>query len=243
MKQDVPATTVSPEEDEWTTFLANAIGGLRIASEELRKKRAKYEKKTDWFRSKKTGIPRENSVTRALADQFKEIRAKQAISGSGAHVLDLRHISIECELPRPFDPGISDEAKPTDIAISMFKDGELDLRIEAKTIVSKADLRKYVGADGMLRFEDGKNPYTVSPFGGMVAYVVDSDAETWSKEIAEKVASAVGEGRTYSRKIGTADHQVSKHSFALEAEEGSPAYSVDVVHLALEIDAIPSKRP
>lgn len=243
MKQDVAVLAISPEEDEWEVFLANAIGGLRKASDELKKKRTRYEKKIDWFRSKKSGIPRENSVSRALADEFRAIKARQSISGSGVQPMDLRHIEIECERPRPFDPGISDNSKPTDMAFSMFKDGVLDLRIEAKTVISASDLKNYAGREGLLRFEDGSNPYTVAPFGGMVAYVVDGDATTWSDKIAVTVSSAIGNDRTYVRKVGGDDHHVSKHSFRHTSEEGTSDYSVDVIHMTIEIDANPSRRP
>lgn len=242
MKQESPAVNTPPAQDEWETFLANAVGGLQRASDELKKKRGKYEEKIDWFRSKTSGIPRENSVTRALAEEFRAIKAKQSISGSGVQVMDLRHIEIECERPRPHDPGISDKSKPTDMAFSMFKDNVLDLRVEAKTVVSDSDLKIYTGRDGLMRFEDGSNPYTVAPFGGMVAYVVDEDAAAWSKKISAMVSSTVGDERTYMRKVGGADHHVSKHSFQHTSNEGTADYSVDVIHMAIEIDAKPPRR-
>ncbi|SCB30349.1 hypothetical protein GA0061099_1004451 [Bradyrhizobium yuanmingense] len=240
-----PAALIGPppQVDEWATFLANAIAGVRAASEQMRARRAKHEKRIDWFRDKKSGIPRENSVTRAIADEFKRLKARQGISGTGVQPMDLRHISIECEVPRPYDPGISDKAKPTDIAFSLFKDGVLDLRIEAKTITSIADLKTYIGSEGLLRFEDGSNPYTVAPFGGMVAYVVDEDADSWDRRIASRLKEALGAERTYVTTIGTAIHQVSTHNFVLTTDEGTAAYEVGVVHLAIEIDAVPSRRP
>ena len=114
----VNETAVAAETEEWMAFLANAIGGLRQAADDLRGRKADYESKRDWFRKAKTGIPRENSVSQALKQLFDLIRSEQQISGSGVQPIDLRHIRIECELPRPFDPGISDEAKSWDVGAS-----------------------------------------------------------------------------------------------------------------------------
>ena len=96
---------------EWAEFLSNAIGGLHVAADELKLKRAKYEAKTDWFRKGKAGIPQEEAVSQALAELFAYRRAKQALSDPADGDVDLRHISIVCETPRPLDPGISKKAK------------------------------------------------------------------------------------------------------------------------------------
>ena len=173
------AGTSTTKAEEWAAFLGNAIGGLHWAAIELRGRKADFETRSDWFRRgrKQAGIPRENSVSQALKQLFDWIRAEQQVTGSGVQVVDLRHIRIECELPRPFDPGISDEAKPTDLAIVLMKDNELDFRIEAKTVLNDAELTsEYLGPRGLQRFDDNSNPYTIQPFGGMVAYVVDADA-------------------------------------------------------------------
>lgn len=229
--------------DEWIAFVGNAVGGLREAAALLRTRKAEFEAKRDWFRPRTSGIPRENSVSRALADLFGLLRSEQAISGSGVQAVDLRHISIECERPRPYDPGISDESKPTDLCLVLLKDNELDLRIEAKTILSDAEIRKhYLGDEGLRRFDDNANPYTVQPFGGMVAYVVDSDAKTWMAKIGEKMTTAVGASRLSTIKVGVDDHQVSRHRIKVKAGVKEIQRDVDVVHFAIEIDAKPPKR-
>jgi hypothetical protein len=236
-------TAAAAETEEWMAFLANAIGGLRQAAVELRGRKADYESKRDWFRKAKTGIPRENSVSQALKQLFDIIRAEQQISGSGVQPIDLRHIRIECELPRPFDPGISDEANPTDFSLVLMKNNELDFRIEAKTILNDAEVKRhYLSADGLLRFDDNSNPYTIQPFGGMIAYVVDSDAKTWTGKIGSAVAAAVGAGRAGKLKIGNEDHHVSRHKVDYKAGGKAVRRDVDVVHFALEIDAKPPKR-
>jgi hypothetical protein len=230
-------------EKEWITFIENAIGGLRQAAEQLQQQKAHFEAKRDWFRRRKTGIPRENSVSRALAELFQQIRSQQVISGSGVQSLDLRHISIQCERPRPHDPGISDEANPTDFSLVLLKNNELDLRIEAKTVLNDAEVRaEYVGVSGLQRFDDSANPYTIQPFGGMVAYVVDSDAKTWTTKIQSEVLKAVGASRSHSIKIGKESHPVSKHHLTLRLQGRTEHYDVDVVHFALEIDSKPPQR-
>jgi hypothetical protein len=236
-------TTKNADTTEWMTFRGNAIGGLREAAAELRVRKAEFEAKRDWFRRKNSRIPRENSVSQALAQLFRLIRSQQAISGSGVHPIDLRHISIACEIPRRYDPGISDEAKPTDFALVLLKDNELDFRIEAKTILDGTDVRnEYLGERGLLRFEDSSNPYTVERFGGMVAYVVDSDAETWRVKIADAVVESVGLTRSRVIKIGANDYISSHHQVTVTSGESEHPYEVDVVHFTLEIDASPPHR-
>jgi hypothetical protein len=231
------------DRDEWVAFVGNAVGGLREAAALLQTRKAEFEAKRDWFRPRMSGIPRENSVSRALAELFGLLRSEQAISGSGVQAIDLRHISIECERPRPRDPGISDESKPTDFSLVLLKDNELDLRIEAKTILSDAEIRKhYLGEQGLRRFDDSTNPYTLQPFGGMVAYVVDSDAKTWMAKIGAEMATAVGASRLGTIKVGPDDHHVSRHQIKLKAGANNIRHDVDVVHFAIEIDAKPPKR-
>lgn len=233
------------EAEEWMTFLGNAVDGLHRAAVELRIRKADFETKSDWFRKgrKHKGIPRENSVSRALKQLFDLIRAEQQVRGSGVQVVDLRHIRIECESPRPLDPGISDEARPTDLSIVLMKDNELDFRIEAKTVLNDAELKnEYLGARGLQRFDDSSNPYTIQPFGGMVAYVVDADAEVWNTKIGRAVAREVGPGRCVLRTVGSAARHVSNHRIRYRNGAKSLNCDVEVVHFVLEIDAKPPMR-
>jgi len=229
------------EAEEWVAFLGNAIGGLHRAALKLREQKADFETKRDWFR--KGGIPRENSVSQALKQLFDLIRAEQQVSGSGVQVVDLRHIRIECELPRPFDPGISDEAKPTDLSIVLMKDNELDFRIEAKTVLNDVGLKsEYLGPRGLQRFDDNSNPYTIQPFGGMVAYVVDADANAWNAKIGSAIAVKLGSTRSGTRTIRGTAHHISRHHVRYRIDAKSVNRDVEVVHFALEIDAKPPKR-
>jgi hypothetical protein len=182
-------------------------------------------------------------VSEALAELFEFIRASQAITGSGVQSIDLRHISIALEKRRKHDRGIGRKSNPTDYALVLLEDKELDLRIEAKTILNDAEVRdEYLGRRGLLRFDDNRNPYTVERFGGMVAYVVDSDAKTWARRIASAVANAVGNERSGVLTIASGKHQVSFHHVSVTTDEGTLERDIDVVHFVLEVDASPPQR-
>lgn len=231
------------EKQQWESFLENALGGLQMAAAELRGNRAGYENRRDWFRSKTSGIPRENSVTQALAEVFGRIRSQHNIKGAEPGAVDLRHISVACERPRPRDVGISDMSNPTDLSLVFMKGGELDLRIEAKTVLNDKEVKsQYLGKSGLDRFEDGANPYTVQPFGGMVAYVVDLDGASWSEKIVAELEAKVGSTRLRSIVLNGGTHAVSNHAFDLSDAASVTRKEVDVVHFVIEIDAKPSRR-
>lgn len=224
---------IFPGADEgWAAFLDNSISGLTKAGERLRENIGNYETKSDWFRPKNKEIPRENSVSRALADIFNKIRSEQVIQGD-SDLIDLRHIIAECEIPRPLDRGMADEAKPTDFRLTMVYDGQLDLRIEAKTVLTEREIRdSYLGTEGLRRFEDAVNPYTIAPYGGMVAYVVDQDKIKWGQRISKELK---GKYSAKSTEMCQDVHYVSSHVFDSDK-------SVDVLHFVIEIDAMPSRR-
>lgn len=228
---------------EWAEFLGNAIGGLHVAADDLKLRRAKYEAKKDWFRKGKTGIPQEEAVSRALADLFAYRRAQQALSDPADGDVDLRHISIACETPRPLDPGISKQAKPTDYTIILMRESELDLRIEAKTVLDEREIKaEYLGLRGLKRFDDASNPYTISSYGGMVAYVVNHDAPTWSTKISTALLAEIGTDRAGSIELGAREHHISKHSVPVATREMTGNIEVNVVHFVLEVEASPSRR-
>ena len=222
--------------EEWLAFLQRALLGLTKAGEQLKNDGAKYQAKRDWFRRKQQGIPRETSVSRALANIFNQMRSSQMIQGRDWGV-DLTNMIAECEIPRPYDPGIADEANPTDFRLTVI-DEELDLRIEAKTLLSDNEISgHYLGLEGLKRFEDSNNPYTIAPYGGMVAYVVDKTKEEWSKNITSRLS--VIDRPVYTLKLHE-DFHVSSHTYT--DRESSEKKQVDVVHFTIEVDAFPSKR-
>jgi hypothetical protein len=233
-----------PEELEWDAFMANAIGGLRASATAMRAEADYYEGRRGWFRPVQIEIPHEDSVTSALVEEFRKLRSAEAIKGHAIPGISLRHIEISKQDRRPLDPGIGPNDNPTDYMFTMFSDTLLEFRIEAKTIVNRGDIRaEYLGARGMLRFEDGNNPYTLAPFGGMLAYVVDLDAPEWSRMIGEELRADIGADRVGQLRIGETEHLMSSH-VCVPAEQGEngTALEIAVVHFALEIDARPRRR-
>lgn len=238
------ALSQSGDAASWTAFLANAIGGLRLAAVELRIRRREFEAKDGWFRSGHGDIPHEESVSSALAELFNVIRAEQTISGSGVQPVDLRHISVMTERPRKLDRGIGRKSNPTDYSFVFLKDSELDFRIEAKTILNNSDVDKeYLGKRGLLRFEDSTNPYTIERFGGMVAYVVDLDSREWGARISKSLLSLLGSRRSSLLSIGGEEFQISHHSISFNLDGSNQNCQIDVVHFVIEIDASPTRRP
>ncbi len=228
-------------DEEWVTFLHNSIAGLTKASELLRQNPEAYHGRSDWFRRRQAEIPRENSVTVALAELFNGLRKDQTLHGSASPDLDLRNIYAEPEVRRPRDRGISDEANPTDYRFTLLKDGELDLRIEAKTILEEADIgSEYLGARGLLRFEDTANPYTIAAYGGMVAYVVDHDGDHWRAVIASKIEANRRLDTLRTLAVGGNEHHVTAHVYGKDKD--GVDQKVDVVHFVIEVEAVPSRR-
>ncbi|OLP44766.1 hypothetical protein [Rhizobium oryziradicis] len=239
-------TSTMPDADEyWSSFLQNAIWGLEEAGKLLQttERRHELEGRKDWFRSKNSVVPRENSVSRALADAFNVVRAQQELSSNGSSQHDLRFISIECEVPRPRDPGISDKAKPTDLRLLLLPLGNFDLRIEAKTVRNIRDLRNdYLGSEGIRRFENGENPYTISPHGGMAAYVLDADADDWRQKIKDAVAAQHDSAELPFRDKAGIERHTSVHCFDHVINGETKHFTVNVFHLVFEIEARPSLR-
>lgn len=235
-------TAADTAADEWEAFVINAVRGLQAAASLLRERRPEFESRKDWFRRSKGGIPRENSVSQALANMFEVLRARQNLEGAGSAEADLRHISIQCEKPRPFDSGISDASNPTDYSLVLLKDRELDLRIEAKVLLSQSEITsEYLGTRGLKRFEDASNPYTVSPFAGMVAYVVDDDESTWRSRISSEIERLVS-GACRKVPMPGGEHTVSSHHLK-HSLAGTPcSLRIDVLHFVIEIDAVPARR-
>jgi hypothetical protein len=230
---------IAKQEDEWNVVLTAAVVGLTKAAKALQDRLADFECKSDWFKPRSKNIPREPSVSRALTDLMNEMWADQQVHGSGYREGDVRHLRVECERPRPKDPGLSDHSKPTDFSIVIINESILDLRLEAKTIVKHSDIaRDYLGSKGLERFEDSVNPYTLQRYGGMIAYVVDQTDDYWISEIDSRLAEKLGSTRCRRLEIDGRNLPISTHSLNYDGD----SYDISVVHLALEIDAKPSLR-
>ena len=236
----------------WLGFLERALWGLEQAAARLRESdvQAEFEAATDWWRHpiksgalKGTEVPEETAVSGALEKLFERLAADQLISGPSSDEADLRQFSFVTEKRRVFDPAIGKKTKPTDIAI-ILKAGEIfDLRIEAKTLVSEKDVEsEYLSERGLLRFEDASNPYTVEPFGGMLAYIVRDPTPLWEERVRSNLLMKFGTERIRQAEIGTRVMTTSRHSFVIAEKGGARTIEVDVLHLAVEIEARPSFR-
>lgn len=223
------------------TFISNAVGGLKLASRELRHQREHYQALKGWFRRRLPGVPQEEAVSDALAELFRAEKSSQIITGSGLLPFDLRHISIDREVRRPLDTGIGKNANPTDYMFTIHTDTALDLRIEAKVVLTQGELKKvYMGSEGLLRYENPDNPYTIAPFGGMVAYVVDLDTATWAGRIDAEIDERLGPVRKSMISVTGDSLSVSRHTCV--STSTARRYDVEVFHLVLEIDAEPVRR-
>lgn len=238
-------------DDQWIGFLEKALWGLEQAAERLRNAdtRAELELAGDWWRkAQKSGamrgveIPEETAVSGALQELFDEICSEQEICGTGG--MDLRHFHFHAERRRKTDPNRGRMTKPTDIAIIFRAHEVYDLRIEAKTLVHEAEITsQYMSDRGLLRFEDAGNPYTTKPYGGMIAYVVKDDTETWANRVLEGLQTQFGVARVSQVEIGKTARMVSQHSYETIKDGCRRINKVAVVHLVAEIEARPSQRP
>jgi hypothetical protein len=237
----------------WTGFLEKALWGLEEAAARLRDAgtQAEFEAATDWWRQPiRSGVlrgvemPEETAVSGAIEALFDQIVADQVIAGSPKEgEEDLRQFQFTTEKRRARDPAIGKKTKPTDIAIILRASEIFDLRIEAKTLVADADIAtEYLSERGLKRFEDAGNPYTVEPYGGMLAYIIREDASVWQDRVRTGLLDAFGAERIGDIEIRQRARTTSKHSFTIIEKGSLRTINVDVLHLVAEIEARPSLR-
>jgi hypothetical protein len=227
---------------EWHALLGNAIGGLRASLAVLRTDIAQFEALEGWFRPVNIEIPHEDSITQALCGIFRKLKARQSQSDEFIPGVDLRQIHISLQDRRPLDPGIGPNMNPTDYML-LTSDTDLDLRIEAKIVAEDGDITEYLGTQGLRRFEDARNPYTLAPYGGMVAYVVDLDEHQWRQSIAARLQRRLGAERLRTVAIGGSPLVLSSHECTPERlNGGTTRLRTEVAHFVLEVDANPRRR-
>lgn len=239
-----------PADERWLLFLATAISGLREAARRIRGElRPHYEGRTGWFgRPRAKGgerIPTEPAISQALVEVLRRMRAAQLVEGLGpAAGLDLARLEFGTEVPRRHEGGIGTRALPTDIMIAVAQD-DLDLRVEAKNVLSDADLRReYMGDRGLRRFDDVRSPYSSERYGAMLAYVVDGDAAGWTARIATALPAADPAFVVVNAVVAGESLVTTRHDRTIDSpEHGLRARRVtDVLHLVLEFDADPDMR-
>lgn len=242
----------------WHNVLANAVWALKEAEASLQTpdRHAHYTTKAGWWRTApKQGrkIPSETAVTEALVDEIERLRRLAASQGASA-VSDLgfgnfEHLAFAVEQPRRVKVGLGDKSKPTDIRVYLTGSPAIDLRIEAKTLVSNAEIQtEYLSDRGMMRFCDPHEPYTIEPFGGMVAYTVSATPTEWSDQIKAGLTSTLGAAKVGHRRF----HSDQVETLVCELER--PAYvdpdgvvgvvsagPLHVFHLALQVRTEPAE--
>lgn len=235
------------EEDLWCEFLERALWGLRRAVLVVHtpEGRARHRgKRGYWRKERRLGgvarvrIPSETAMSEAIVREFVAIARNQVISGRAADEPDLRHLQIAVEQFRQLDPAIGDHSNPTDIAIELREELIFDLRIEAKTVATNAEIGAGYINKGLKRFDDADNPYTIERFGAMFAYVVTDDETTWEGRVSEGVTAYVGFPRTGTTDLSGRPFFTSTHRFVPTAK-GPDEIEVRVVHFVFPVEADP----
>lgn len=235
------------EDEAWSGFLERALWGLRRAATAVHtpEGRARHRAKRGyWRRPTRLGgiagvrIPSETAMSEALVREFKTIAADQYVSGRRADEPDLRHFHIAVEQYRQLDPAIGDHSNPTDIAIELREGLVFDLRIEAKTVATEGQVRTGYIDEGLTRFDDADNPYTVERFGAMIAYVVTDDEATWEGRVGTGVTAYVGSERIGATPLSGRSFVTSTHRF-IPLANGPDEIEVRVVHFVFPVEADP----
>lgn len=239
--------------DAWLRFLGEAIGGLRAAARRLSDTAAGdvSEQRPGWFGKsnravKGAKLPDETSISQALVEEMDEIRAAQLIASPGevAGEPDLRGMDFHYEVARRYDPAIGPRAQETDIQLAIHRE-RLDLRMEAKKLTKPADIAAdYLGAKGLGRFDDIHAPYTLERFGGMVAYVTDSDASTWTHMISAGICGSMTPERVTDTVVSGESFVTTVHVRDIDIElfELKGWFTTHVFHMVLEFEASPGRR-
>lgn len=240
--------SVSTEEEAWSGFLERALWGLRRAVLALHTSegRARHHGKRGYWRSPRrlsgvarVRVPSETAVSEALVREFKSIAADQFVSGRTEDEMDLRHFHIAAEKYREMDPAIGDHSKPTDIAIELREGLIFDLRIEAKTVTTEAEVATGYIDEGLKRFDDASNPYTVERFGAMIAYVVNDDETIWERRVDAGVTTYVGSTRIGTTALSGRGFPTSMHRFIPDTK-GPDEIEVRVLHFVFPVEADPA---
>lgn len=239
----------APAEDIWLRFLEKVVAGLREAGRRIRGDlRPHYEGRPGWLGEPRIGlhgtrIPAEPAISQALVEVLRRMRADQVIQGNApVPGLDLSRMEFGTEEPRRHEVGIGARALPTDI---MIVQDDLDLRIEAKTILTDADLRReYLGERGLRRFDDVRSPYSSERYGSMLAYVMNGDVRGWSAMIEAAIRDAQPAFLILRAELSGESFIATRHERLIDSPEHGlrERRTTEVIHLILEFDAVPTLR-
>lgn len=175
-----------------------------------------------------------------------EIRVAQIMGSPGqiAGVPDLRSMDFHYEVARHYDPATGPRAQETDLQFAVHRE-QLDLRVEAKKLTKAGEIAAdYLGAEGLGRFDDVDAPYTLERFGGMVAYMTDQDAATWTRMISAGIRDSLAPERVSDTLLSGEAFVTTTHVRDVDIKlfELKGRFTTHVPHMVLEFDAWPSRR-
>jgi hypothetical protein len=250
-----------PAEQAWWNFVETSITAIKMAETHLSEAsvRVECEAGQGWFGKTRTKgpfqgrrVPQENAVTQAIQETLERWSTAYMVNGrpppdAPPSLPNISRMQFAIEQPpsrqRSFNPQNrrwGRVAERTDLKICIRSRGDHDLRIEAKVVLTPNDLkREYLGRAGVHRFGDVTAPYTIKPWGAMIAYVADKTTDVWLNDIAAGVGGIFGAAAISGTFAGLA-YPITIHDLSA-VKDASP--EVRVVHMTFGIETEPSSRP
>jgi hypothetical protein len=237
----------------WENTIHQVVRLLQEAERRIRtpQGQSRYTTLQGWWRDKKTRldagparIPSETALTDAILQEIELLR-EEVVLNIGPANSDFANLDLQFspETPRRQKKGIGNFSKPTDIRIYRLGSEVIDLRIEAKVLVSDGEIAKaYLSKHGLKRFSDPVEPYTDHEIGGMLAYTVSDTRSTWLEKIDAALTKSNPSIPTFRHRVrATADESLfCKVPYMFKAT--GDRSEVLVFHLVLEFDSDPSAR-
>lgn len=226
----------------WANFATTVADAVTLAGSKLEVPEiyAAYTSRLGWWRRKQrlnsigttVRIPSEDAITDALVEQLEELRND---ARPGNPLMDM-NITFAGQQPRRRQNHIGSPAFTTDIRAYVPDDKNLDIRIEAKVLFEAKDLHsEYLGARGLLRFGDPENPYSDTPVGAMLGFIVAPSPEPWTSMIHNGLAQTVRAIDVGHVSVGKLPNPVSVCDMMHSRDE-----RVTVLHLSIVQNTEPS---
>ncbi|MBI1776200.1 MAG: hypothetical protein HYR63_12710 [Proteobacteria bacterium] len=204
-----------------------------------------------WWRNKRAKlngksvrVPAEEALSEALWEEMEQVKEDiiLKIIPSDASLSNLDTLQVSLETPRRKKKGIGKRSKPTDIRFYRTGSDILDLRVEAKIILRDRDIpASYLSRDGLKRFSDPAEPYTDHEIGGMLAYTISDDRESWLAKIDNALKAATPPIATFKHRVRASTDETLfcriPYAAAITARN-----ELLVFHMVLEFDGDPNAR-
>ena len=183
----------------WAEFIVHVAAILRTAAAELRnperweafkRKRGALGAPRQWARRNVVErIPNEDAITSELGHIARHLRRTLP----KGHFLRLNEVEFHSEDLVATSTRAGRHSRKIDLLVCAVTGiGEPELAIEAKPLVTKADItRRYLAEEGIGCFFTTDAPYTRLPLGAMLAYTLNRDGRSWKAEIRAAVSAYV----------------------------------------------------